>query len=491
MARRPRLFTCLGIGLPSSAVCSWVTVRQGPWRWSLRSDVPRSLVDTLAVLDEPGIPPAAAVTVIKQSTVRRVVRFAETPFGAAVYCKDFSAAGWRAWGRTLFRGSPASWEASRIRLAESRQIPTAELLATGVRNGTWGVTGSRLVTRSLEQVRPLSEMRPPLEIPDPDAIEFPDREAWLQSIATLIAQLHGRGLWHGDLHAGNVLLRHTPSSWQSWLIDLAALRAGRQIPLPRLYENLGRFWLSFAALCTPQDLQTFTRYYWETLREENRHLAAQLGATAEQAWTLLQQQTRAALAPVHRTADRAFQRGNSKILIHTDGRSLANLGLDWWSDFRRSLPDTWNTAEPIFEEPGVACRRTVVSTPAGERALRIWRWDQRPSDAMSPARQAWEIGHALRRHGVPVLVPWGLVEAATSCWLVACEPRQLISTPATASDASAARRLEAQTPRLVSQLHGEGFAVLGDPRAAVGSTADDHWTGWCRLDRLRRSSGGA
>lgn len=475
----------MGCRLPSSA-CSWVTVQQGPWQWSLRSDVPRSLVETLAVLDDPRAPQA---TVIKHSTVRRVVRLDETPLGSAVYCKDFAAAGWRVWGRSLFRGSPATWEASRIRLAESRQIPTAELIATGVRYGAWGISGSRLVTRSLDGVRPLSELRPPLELPDPDVVALPDRDAWLQSIATLIARLHGRGLWHGDLHSGNVLLRHTSSGWQSWLIDLAALRAGKEIPLPRLYENLGRFWLSFAILCTPHDRQTFTRYYWETLRAERPQLAQKLGTTADQAWELLQHQTRAALAPVHRTADRAFQRGNSKILIHTDGRSLANLGNDWWVEFRQHLPVLWSHAEPVVEEPGVACRRIVWSTPVGERTLRIWKWECQRSTEISPARLAWEVGHSLLFRGVPVLVPWGLREEASACWLVACEPRQLDPTANTSADSPTSQRLAAQLPQLVAQLQEEGFNVQGDPLAASGSTVNNRWTGWCRLDRLRRRSG--
>ncbi len=464
----------------------WICRSRRDWRWTLRADLSHSAVGTLTEPDWSRLLNLPGVDVFKAASRRSVIRLPASDDAPAIYCKAFVSAGLADWCRSRLRGSPARWEASRIGLAKARGLPTAELLGYGERRSWTGVLESRLLTRSIDDVAPLSSWCMATELPEVNLSDSPpDRECWLGALADLLAGLHGRGLWHGDLHAGNVLLRREGSSWRCWLIDLAALRGSRQTPLRHVQENLARFWLSIERLSTIDERLNFARRYWQSLSALEGSLARQIGCDADAAPASLLAAAAQVVEPIQRKADKVWLRGNRKVFVADNGRCLASLREPWWREFSEQIDRLWASANDSVVSAEVESRRLLRQTPFGERSFRLTRFPKSASaNGLTRAHAAWEVGHALHRRACPVAVPWGYVECADADYLIACEPQG--SIPLTEWSQ---RSQQAVAPRVVirsiaQRIENHGYSVEETTVDAVRFSADGQWCGWCALEAI-------
>lgn len=465
-----------------SGPARWTSESQGRWQWVFRTDLSAT---ARAFLREPSWTAwleHPAVTVIKPARRRTVLRISPTAEVPAVYCKHFLNGGIADRLRTVLRGAPAAWEAGRIELALSRGLPTAAVLGYGVRRRGPLVVESRLFLSAIEPTVSLADLCSPAEVPEmilPDAPDLP-RTVWVPAVARLLAQLHGRGLWHGDLHGGNILLQVSPTGCQPWLIDLAALRGGTRSPRSQLISNLARVWLSIERAWTSTDRANFIRHYWERLRDFDPALADSLGTTVELATQELQQATATALRSIHRRADQAWERGGRRVVMLPRGRALKALGEPWIQEAAARIEQGWLQADVASTWPGGSVRRWSTATPFGMRTLRLIRFAKsRRGHLWSPARTAWEWGHALHRRGITVAIPWLLLEGDQADLLLASEPegtRPLLHTPVLVD------RLET----LLRQIADAGFSWSTISEEAVRQSADGQTVAWCALELLQR-----
>ena len=466
----------------------WIHRRQSGWSWWLRDSLSAELLQLLGASDWTTGLESGAIERIKQGRQRQVYRLTY-PGGSAVYCKEFSTHSIADRCRTLFRGSPAHWEAERVRLAEERGLPTAALMGFGVSTNLWGPIRSRLLTASIEPSEMLANWRPPFEIPAAQPLRSRAQiSATVASTAELLARLHGRGMWHQDLHAGNVLLQEQKSGrWRSWLIDLAGLRGGLRTPLDQIDENLARFWLSLDRLWTAADRDAFAHQYWQALRLQDPLLANQLGTTAERAANRLQDAAQHRLDTLHQRADADWQRGTRKVLVQRAGRSLARLGADWLQEFATKLPEWWGQGTP---QPSstlqTESRWVTVASPWGPQRLRLVRFhDLTVRRGWTPVRTAWETGHALARRGLSVGIPWGYLEQPQGHYLAICEPhdgQSLIELLASGRFSTA--QVASQIQNLLSALSSYGFEPDADAWMGVRVNANGTWWGWCAPEAL-------
>lgn len=80
---------------------------------------------------------------------------------------------------------------------------------------------------------------------DPSHEEQQDRRAILSNLAGLIAKMHDSGIYHGDLHVGNILVQRSPgNSPQVCLIDFDKSDIVKEMDLPRRIKNLMRLYRS-------------------------------------------------------------------------------------------------------------------------------------------------------------------------------------------------------------------------------------------------------
>lgn len=461
----------------------WVVERAGNWTWRWRADLPLtarqffSQPDWSIWLEQPSI------SVVKASPRRMVVRMAGSADMPSVFCKRFLNVGWADHLRTLLRGSPAGWEASRIELAVARGVRTAPVVGYGMLQQGLRVIESRLLTAAIEPTRSLADLCSPAELPEivlDDSSHTP-RSAWVSAVAVLLADMHGRGLWHGDLHGGNILLQTNTPTCEPWLIDLAALRGNQHCPRTELVQNLARFWLSIERAWSTDDQQRFIEAYWQRLQSHDPHLAQSLGHDIEQVKTTLREETTKAQEVIHRRADSAWERGGSRVLLLPQGRALRGLGTRWIELAIAQIDDWWNAADSIPPWHDVLTRRAIVETPFGSRTLRLIRF---PHDVKSQkwtrVRAAWEWGHALHRRGVRVAVPWLYLERESFDELLICEPEHAGEFDPSAIPLDRLRQM-------LQQIVTAGFSWTGDLCNSVRLSSDGQTLAWCALDLLQRT----
>src|SRR5260370_10538803 len=137
------------------------------------------------------------------------------------YLKHYPVPDLRAWMRQLVRPWKARFEYGNALEIARRGVPTFTPLAFGDKQARLAPGASFLITRALESTVPLNtfleETWPAL--PTTRRTCLGPRLA--SALAILLARMHDFGIWHFDLHAGNLLIRLDPDDRPDpFLIDL-------------------------------------------------------------------------------------------------------------------------------------------------------------------------------------------------------------------------------------------------------------------------------
>ena len=364
-------------------------------------------------------------------------------------------------GRTPWRGVPAAMRAGPLADAGP---------------GPCGV----LVTRAVEPAVPLDDV---LRAAAAGRVRPAVRRALTRALAELIAKLHRAGLFHRDLHPGNLLvrgLRATPGGGfaadgthelEPVLIDLHPLRVRRWAP--------GRAGRTAASLAMFAHGAAYMSAAADRLRFLAAHRAA-LGAEAPggpwRTWVRRTEARRAAESRRrHARRDRHWRRGcrGFSELKTPAGPARFVTDLD---------PDT---AAALLADPAALKTIRVLpllgGTPAGRPRVEPVRVLELPPRV---ARAGWELGHALRRRGVPVAEPLLCVEGPAGGILILAGERS-------AAAPTADRRRSAR--RACAALRAWGFTLdrpaAGDflfPPGGAAVFADP-----TRVRRARRGEGPA
>jgi tRNA A-37 threonylcarbamoyl transferase component Bud32 len=468
-------------------------VQLGDLNWRVRVDLAEEILSEGGLDIEQRLRDGSA-TVVKSGDHRTVYRL-QLPCGR-FYLKHYRAADWKSQLRNCLRRCPAQREWNAIEAVADAGIPTIEPAALGMR--TWGpfVADSFLLTRAVEPAETLHDYVRKLSEPG-ERILPARRQKLAVRLGTLIATLHANGLVHGDLHAGNVLIRNEPGGeLQLWLIDLHAIGRRRWISLRRLARNLAMFAHFFTQYGAPADRLRFFQSYWDRVNQialpspsvaelarvqtgdcERRNSCefryVSLPETSDPASRRhIIRSVEAACAEwserAFDKADRKWLRGHRKlIIVDTEAahcRGVAELG----GEFLRLVgrhPDVLQSGlltiagnlQTTFDRPQHPGIRIHVG-PAGEPVQLRWlgrnqRW---------PAtRVRWEMGHALLRRGIPTPRPLLFVEERFGpqrrAFLVTESPRQWDGDVPARTRVDAERTAIRQAARILRRLHGHGL----------------------------------
>ncbi len=183
---------------------------QGPWHVRLEEPSLRAALEpALDALAQGERPPGAVP--VKRSRAREVLRL-ELPTGVTVYLKRDRVGGAR------LRRPAARREYANLLAVRRAGFAAVEPLALAERRGPRG-RERWLVTRALADAEPLTRR---LRGSDPSLAP-----KLLAEAAALARRLHDAGVWHRDLHPGNLLVRDDGLH----LVDLQKLRT-LPFPLP-------------------------------------------------------------------------------------------------------------------------------------------------------------------------------------------------------------------------------------------------------------------
>jgi tRNA A-37 threonylcarbamoyl transferase component Bud32 len=90
---------------------------------------------------------------------------------------------------------------------------------------------------------------------------FAEKTGLIRELAATLARMHRKGVFHGDLKAGNVLVRARGSSPRVVFLDLDAVRFGRRVGFNDRALNLAQLDASLPACVSRWDRLRFLRDY--------------------------------------------------------------------------------------------------------------------------------------------------------------------------------------------------------------------------------------
>jgi hypothetical protein len=204
---------------------------------------------------------AGLVRIIKHGPHRSV--YAVSLPGLSVYIKHNRVSDARAWLRQLVRPSKARMECERALNVAARQVPTIVPLAIGERSIGAGRRESYLITQALPKAVALDaylqRVFPQLE-PQRQTVV---RQRLAAALGQFMARLHEAGIYHPDLHAGNVLIRlDTENQPSLYLVDLHSIHLGPPLNWKASRDNLVVFNRWFHLHASQADRFRFWKAYF-------------------------------------------------------------------------------------------------------------------------------------------------------------------------------------------------------------------------------------
>jgi len=215
-------------------------------RWSIAEGTAMWLPASL--LDNPedflfNNPP---LRLIKESPVRTVSIFSG-PQGE-FFLKHYKTRGTRERLKYCVVPSKAQQEWVMAHRALNKGIPTPLPLAVAERRRAMILHDAFLITQAISPSKPLIEV-----VPDGR------QKTLLSRTARLIREVHEAGLFHQDLHAGNILVGNAKK--QLYVIDLHRSRFVRSLSKGRRLWNLAQFFYSLKGWLSPEDKEAFLQQY--------------------------------------------------------------------------------------------------------------------------------------------------------------------------------------------------------------------------------------
>jgi tRNA A-37 threonylcarbamoyl transferase component Bud32 len=218
------------------------------WRWTIAEGtaewLPASLLDDpeTFLLDNP---PQKS---LKESLVR-TISICSGPHGELLL-KRYKIRGLTEGLKYLVVPSKARKEWQMAHRAVRKGIPTPLPLAMAERRKKRFLRDAFLITQAIVPSRPLIELIP----------EGRQEDLFFRT-ARLFRGAHEAGLFHQDLHAGNILVGMGEK--ELYLIDLHRSRFTRSVSKHRRLWNLAQFFYSLKGWLSPEDKKTFLQRYDE------------------------------------------------------------------------------------------------------------------------------------------------------------------------------------------------------------------------------------
>jgi tRNA A-37 threonylcarbamoyl transferase component Bud32 len=335
---------------------------------------------------------AGVAEVVKRSPQRSVYRI-RLP-GLVVYVKQHHLPDRTTWLRQCLRAPKACFEFERMRELARRGVPAPAPLGWGSRPGALGVGESFLITAALEDVAPLNEIAPDVE-----------RRSLAVRLGQFVARMHDAGVRHGDLHAGNFLVRR---DGEIFLVDLDAVRLGTPLDPTESLANLAMLAAGFARRSSRSDrLRFLAAYAWARGWDVNHlHVSAREIEQRAEAYNLA----------FWRRRDQRCLRTNRYFRPlsgpATTGHAIRGVDPVWLDGFVRE-PDAVFEKSPLLKNSRsstVAVTSVAIDGTARSVIVKRFRVTSRtdPWTALvrpTAALRSWLLGHGLLERGVPTARP--------------------------------------------------------------------------------------
>jgi tRNA A-37 threonylcarbamoyl transferase component Bud32 len=217
-------------------------------RWSIGEGTAQWLPASLLNNPEAFLLNNSPLSIIKASPVRTAA-ILSGPQGE-VFLKHYKTRGTRERLKYCVVPSKAQQEWVVAHRALNKGIPTPLPLAVAERRRAMILHDAFFITQAISPSKPLIELIPKGK-----------QKTLLSRTARLIREVHEAGLFHQDLHAGNILVGRAKK--QLYVIDLHRSRFVRHLSKGRRLWNLAQFFYSLKGWLSSEDKEAFLQQYDE------------------------------------------------------------------------------------------------------------------------------------------------------------------------------------------------------------------------------------
>ena len=153
--------------------------------------------------------------------------------------------------KSVFAPSKAKKEWNNGLLLLKKQIPTPEPVAVGERRRFGAIKDCYIITRAIPDSVTGKERLITLR-QSPEGNRSVNKGLFLKKLISYVKSLHVSGLYHGELHAENVLVGKNDSDF--YLIDLGRVICREKTPTAWKVYDLSRLLYSILDVCTPDEI---------------------------------------------------------------------------------------------------------------------------------------------------------------------------------------------------------------------------------------------
>lgn len=356
---------------------------------------------------------ATSVELVKRGNNRAIYRV-DLPAGS-LYVKHHRSTGWRDFFRQLFRGSTSRREFDKATELRDRQVPTIQPVACGETRQHGFIREHVLVSAAISDATTLADELTALR-QQGRGVRRPCLVALATSLAGLCAAAHRAGVYHNDLHAGNILVRRSAQGeLELFIVDVPSVRLSGPLGWRRSRQSLAML-LAAMHLYAPR---LAVRRFWETYVKARPELPR--NDLDSQADRIIVQAQRAAHRVLSSRDDRCWG-GNREYsrLCTALGRAYATADLAP-ATVERLLADPQellrrNRDQPLKLAHGSVVVRGELPTAQGFLPVAVKRIRPRAGlkwalalCGRNVAARSWRLAHALRIRGITAARPLALV----------------------------------------------------------------------------------
>lgn len=271
-----RTLVSIATDSPKELANDFDTVQEAGWTMRVRRNVPVCILRNLASL---GDSCEQAFAQVKSSKNAKVFRGKVTFDGVdhVLYMKRHLCRTVLDFVKHIFRSSRARRAFTASLMLRQNGIDAPEVVALFERR--WGpfCTDSSLLTAEVEGGRSMVEVLNDLS-GDSGAAALAQRRTLIRTFAETVGRMHARGIFHGDLRLGNVLVVEKRPSQRFFLIDNERTKKYHRLPSRLRLKNLVQVNLFIHGVTNTDRIRFFKAYLAvdPSVQSQYRKLAAKV-----------------------------------------------------------------------------------------------------------------------------------------------------------------------------------------------------------------------
>ncbi len=247
-------------------IISTKTIKNGA-QWTVRKGY-ESILDKLNLDDFRSLLNEKRYKLIKETKVRSVISIPGSDIGdGGIYIKYFKRKGYSDYVKYLFLPTRTRTEWKVAGELLSKGINTALPLAIAEKR-TWSLLdSSMLVTKTVPRSEPLMEYCQTTFNGILSGEKLAEKKKLLNDLAGFVRNIHEKGFFHNDLHAGNILIKFNNDyfspvkDYTLYLMDLHHVKILKQLSKRKRLHNLAQLFNSLSSILTRSDKSGFVKSY--------------------------------------------------------------------------------------------------------------------------------------------------------------------------------------------------------------------------------------